>query len=97
MHWQGITFRKFWLAMTVLALEGQKYVDSLPVTTVPLKADLDIDADPPDRGRIQLPGDAYIDVEQKLPHFRLAYVYRATQVVVLEDGAHVFFTLVPKE
>jgi hypothetical protein len=96
LRWGDITFGRLLLVLDVLGIEGQKYIDSLPATTVPLKADLVIDVDPKDRARIEI-GGAWIEVEQKLPKFKLAYVYRATQAVVLDDGVHLFFVLAKKE
>lgn len=94
LRWGNLSWGRFWLAMSVLGVEGQKYIDALPATTVPLKADLKLNVDPKDRGRIDLSnGLGWIEVEQTLPHFKLGYVYRASRAVVLDDGVHVFFTL----
>jgi len=96
-QWGQLTFRKLFLAGSVMSVAAEKYVDALPLTTLPIKANLDIGLDPKERGRVSLPGQGYINMEQKLPRFQLGYSYRATNVVVLDDGVHVFFDLVRRD
>jgi hypothetical protein len=84
-------WRQFWLGVAVLTIQVQKYFDSMPLTEIPLTADLPITIDPSPTGRIDVNnGQAWIDVDQTLPHFGLAYTYIVTRVVTLQDGIHVF-------
>jgi hypothetical protein len=87
-------WRQFWLGMAILTLEANKYVESMPLTVIPLRADLPINVDPPGTNRIDVNnGKGWIDVKQTLPHFQMAYSYRVIRALTLQDGIHVFFTL----
>jgi hypothetical protein len=77
----------------LLRVAAQEYVDSLPVTTIPLQAELPIEFNPEPRTEIVLGDHAILYVNQNLPHFSLHYRYRAQQLMTLADGIHVFFRL----
>ncbi len=87
-------WRQFWLGMAILTLQTDKYAKSMPLTVIPLRADLPINVDPPNTNRIDINDrKGWIDVNQTLPHFQLAYSYRVIRALTLADGIHVFFTL----
>lgn len=86
-------WHEFWLGMAVLSIEAQKYVDTLPATTIPLATDLPINVDPPSTGTIALPNNSWVNVNQSMPRFDLDYTYTVQRVLTLKDGIHVFFAL----
>jgi hypothetical protein len=81
-----------WFGISLLRIEAQHYVDSLPQISVPLAGNIPVDVNSPPTTTLTM-GGASIQANSRFPHFSLSYKYSLIRAVSLKDGLHLYLNV----